>query len=202
MTESESIRSELLHDLHTGMTDNALMEKYHLSYARLRGLYKDLFDAGLLKPEQGSEEATLPQPKSPRVWSERIAGNEFGHSDPTSVVEREALGDKRKCDRHGLDFHMPVYEISQPEVQGRIVDITERGARLSGVRAEVGEALTLVALGDTLGDIAPFEFRALCRWIGQGEEESQEVSGFEITEISDENLGELRKLIQSIDLGI
>ncbi len=203
MTESESVRTELLHDLHTGMSDNALMEKYRLSYAQLRDLYKDLFDAGLLRPEKGSESMSLQHPMGPNVGSEvMIPGNEFRPPDSSRIVQRELYDDKRNEDRYDLDFDMPVYEISQPEVQGRVVDITERGARLSGVRAEVGEALTLVALGDTMSDIAPFEFQARCKWISDNEDETDGVSGFEITEISDESLNELRKLIHSIDLGI
>lgn len=202
MTESESVSTELLHDLHTGMSDNALMEKYRLSYAQLRDLYKDLFDAGLLRPEKGSESMSLQHPMGPNVGSEVIPGNEVRPPDSSRRVQRELYDDKRNEDRYDLDFDMPVYEISQPEVQGRVVDITERGARLSGVRAEVGEALTLVALGDTMSDIAPFEFRARCKWISDNEDKTDGVSGFEITEISDESLSELRKLIHSIDLGI
>ncbi|MDQ7785267.1 MAG: hypothetical protein RDU20_20445 [Desulfomonilaceae bacterium] len=197
MTESESLETKLLHDLHTGMTDNALMEKYRLSYAQLRSLYKDLFDAGLLKPQHGSLMMSVRNSKGARPGS-RLPG-----SGPSRGMIRAEGGDEqREADRCDLDFHMPIYEIGRPEVHGRVVDITERGARLSGVRAEVGQSLTLVALGDTLGDIAPFEFRALCKWNDHGVYDGDGVGGFEITEISDESLGELRKLIQSIDLGI
>ncbi len=199
---SESVRARLLDDLHMGMTDNALMEKYRLSYAELRSHFKDLFDAGLLGPEEGSELMSLPRARSQSVWRERIGGNEVRRPDPARGFQREVGNDKRKDDRYDLDFDMPVYAIGQPEVQGRVVDITESGARLTGIHAQIGEALTIVALGDALSDIAPFEFQAQCIWIGEPEDQGAGVSGFEVTAISDESLGELRKLIRSVNLKI
>ncbi|MFH1115653.1 MAG: PilZ domain-containing protein [Pseudomonadota bacterium] len=202
MPRSKSVRTRLLNDLHMGMTDNALMEKYRLSYSELRSHFKDLFDSGLLRPEEGSELMSFPRRNSQSVWRERIGGNEARRPDPARGFQTEVSNDKRKDDRYDLDFDMPVYAVGQPEVQGRVIDITESGARLWGVQAHVGEALTIVALGDTLSDIAPFEFQATCIWTDGRDDEGTGVGGFEITAISDESLEELRKLVRSINLKI
>jgi hypothetical protein len=202
MSNKETIGKKILQDLHMGMSDNALMEKYRLSYGELRGLYKSLFDAGQLKPADGPERVTSPSVGGSPGRTRRTSRRNGSVYDSSFMLPPDLDEDSRKTDRYDVDFDMPVYEAQRPEIQGRVVDITETGAQLTGVRAEVGSAITVVALGDTFSDIAPFEFQALCKWIKEEEPDGNCTGGFEITEISEESLFELRKLIQSIDLGI
>lgn len=199
MSNTETIGNKILQDLHVGMSDNALMEKYRLSYSELRGLYKSLFDTGLLGPAHEPELMTSQSVAGPRGLSGRRI---FSGSDSSFLLPPDLDENNRKTDRYDLDFDMPVYEAERPDIQGRVVDITENGAKLTGVHAEVGSAITIVALGDTFGDIAPFEFQALCKWIEDKEPHGNCTGGFEITEISEESLLELRKLVRSINLGI
>ena len=201
MPDSEQLENQILQDLHRGLTDNALMEKYAVSYAELRGLYKELFDSGRLTPASEKELLPLPRTSGSNRMTQRIPPPHYRCQESFPMRSEKGEKDHREDDRHHLDFEMPIYEAERPEVQGRVLDITEKGAKLTGLRAEVGEAINLVALGDTFGDIAPFEFKARCRWMKQ-EYGGHWTSGFEITEISEEGLRELRKLVQSIDLGI
>jgi hypothetical protein len=55
MSEKEQIATKVLRDLCSGMEDTDLMEKYELSYLELRGLYQELFRAGLLLHPEHAE---------------------------------------------------------------------------------------------------------------------------------------------------
>lgn len=201
MTDFKTLGIHILQDLHMGLTDNALMEKYHLSYTELRSLYKELFDKGMLRPAEETELVPLPERDARDRLSREVGRTGDSYPEDSAQLPDGRDTDTRSEERYHLDFDMPVYEADRPDVQGRVVDITETGAKLAGVPAEIGKATTFVALGDTFGDIAPFEFGARCRWLRE-EHDGECISGFEITEISEDGLRELKKLVQSIDLGI
>ncbi len=103
--------------------------------------------------------------------------------------------------RHDIDFELPVYEASQPDILGKIRDITLEGVGLTGVKARVGEVKRFVTLGDDFGAVRPFEFEAKCRWFKRGTVERDYVSGYQITNISEEDLQELEELIRVIRVG-
>jgi hypothetical protein len=107
----------------------------------------------------------------------------------------------RETDRYVLDFDIPVYEEGSSEIQGRVHDITEKGIGIRGLSLKVDEVKTLVVLGDAFGVVAPFELRAICRWSGLDGNDGQYAAGFQILEISNEAMEELRKLIKLIAFG-
>lgn len=196
MPDAETLKTNVLHDLRAGMEDTVLMEKYSLSYTELRSLYKDLYDAGRLRPPQGTESPFV----RARSYPERGNTNPtraFGHH--LDGLERRvppaASEDKRESERSCLDVDVPIYEIDLPEIHGQIRDITEKGARLAGIDANVGEVKTLVVLGDTFGEVSPFEFEAKCCWKEISGERTEYTAGFQITNITEQSLHELRKLI-------
>ncbi|MBM3299649.1 MAG: PilZ domain-containing protein [Deltaproteobacteria bacterium] len=166
---------ELLRDIQSGMGKADLIEKYGISSQTLQRVCKKLLDSRAL-PDRYSD------------WDFPLQS--------TTVVQENI----RRLQRHFVDFDLPVYEESQPEVLGKVRDITEEGVGIRGIEAQVDESKRLVILGDIFGEIAPFELQARCRWIRRLEPDGELVSGFQFTKITDYALQELRKLIQLITL--
>lgn len=204
MRGDHELQKRVLGDLCSGMDDTALMEKYGFSYGELRSLYKDLFDTGLLAAarigafaqENGKAgDRTRSKPQDSSRQEERSS---VSLSRPTTSPAR----DRRRRNRYDTTtIQIPVYDRDKPEIHGLLREINETGARLAGLQAEVGEVRTIVALGDMSGEVAPFEFQARCCWTETPPEDGAQVTGFEITDISDENLHELRKLIDASTWG-
>ena len=130
---------KIMTDIESGMGKSELMEKYDLSASMLERLCSKLLSQRALNPARIREELTLP--------------------DPTLVVDNV-----RDSQRHYLDFELPIYEASHPDVLGMVNDITEEGVGLTGIPAKINEIKKFVVLGDLFGEIVPFEFEAICRW--------------------------------------
>ena len=79
-----------------------------------------------------------------------------------------------------------------------ILDITEKGLQLTGLLAEVGQYRSLLIRADEFHDIFPFAFDALCKWVEY--EDGENGVGFEIVDISETGLNELRKLIRLLTI--
>jgi len=65
----------------------------------------------------------------------------------------------------------------------------------AGIEAKVGQIHTLTILGDDMGEVAPFEFEALCRWTRRAPD-GELLAGFEIVNISDDSFEELLNWIR------
>ena len=161
---------EVVEDLRAGTSVSDLMTKYRLSVRGLQGLLTILVDTGTVSRDE-------------------LYGDGF--------VEQEAvLPESFRCrTRFYLDFEIPIYESSRPEVQARIHDITEDGVGIIGLEVQVDEITHLVVLGDALGEVAPFEFEARCRWCTRDERSGMSSCGFEITYISEKDRTQLIQLI-------
>jgi uncharacterized protein (DUF433 family) len=167
---------EIVSDIKAGMTDPQLMTKYKIDRRALQSLFKKLLDLKAVSRDT--------------LFGEM--GLEYGTSLPANVREEN---------RYVLDFDIPVYEVGLPETQGRVRDITEKGVGIRGLRHAVNDVKTLVVLGDAFGVVAPFEFSAICRWSGMDDREGTYAAGFQILDISENALQELRKLIKLITFG-
>lgn len=166
---------QFLKDVQSGMSKPALMEKYGISSRTLQRLCKKLLEARAL-PHEHSE------------W-------ELGMESTTMVQENI-----RKVQRNYVDFDLPVYEENDPEIHGKVRDITEEGVGILGLETGVDQVKKLVILGDFFGEVAPFEFEATCRWAKRIGPLGELRAGFQITFISEPDLRELRKLIHLIML--
>ncbi|HMK37075.1 MAG TPA: PilZ domain-containing protein [Desulfomonilaceae bacterium] len=211
---------EVLQDIRSGMDDPALMEKYHLTPQGLQKLFKDLVGAGLW-PERRHVNAkdVLRDIRSGVGRTELMEKHGLSFRglqalvtllvDAGVVKRNELYGELRLADdtvvpaeirafeRYYLDFETPVYESGSPELCGKVLDITEVGVGLTGIEAEVNEIKRLVVLGDPFGEAAPFEFNAKCRWTSR-EKDGACIAGFQITDIAENDLEELRKLINLV----
>lgn len=123
--------------------------------------------------------------------------------DPVTVVgsllDQESVDGypMRGMERRDLsDFHIPVFEKGKPETLFSLIDITEQGLGVTGLRTTVGETRTLVVSASELTGGFPIEFETTCRWVQDGSPDSNFRSGLQIIRISDEDLLTLRELIQ------
>jgi PilZ domain len=182
MSEQHEPAKEVLRDLRSGMSDTALMDKHGLSYGELRSLLKELFDSGTLLQSQPTEQSH--------------PSELYLHAKHRSLSEANVGLNKRDSRRQYLEFDLPVYEAELPDNLGTLRDISEEGVGLVGVQAEINEIKTLVVLGDTFGEVAPFEFQARCCWIDGDKGEKDWATGFRITDISDDDAYQLQKLLR------
>ncbi len=181
MIDLDDRAKAVLQDLVSGMRDTTIMERHSLSHDELHRLFRQMFDAGvLLKPERAG------------VQPRRIETSAKKSPLPSPKTDPD---DMREFERYYIDYDLQIYEPEQPEIIGTVRNITEKGVGLSGLEARVNEIKTLVVLGDTIGDIAPFEFEARCIWADTDEDSQETMAGFEITRISEEDQEELEKLV-------
>lgn len=166
---------QVLKDIRRGLTRSEILEKYGLSDSGLQGIVGILVDAEAISRNE-------------------IYGELYYHQDDAVAPESA-----RSVSRARLDFEALIYDLKTPEAQGWVLDVSEEGVGLAGIEADVDEIKTLVVLGDPYGEIEPFEFRARCRWTRK--EDGDWVTGFQITEITEEHRRELQKLIELVSSG-
>lgn len=110
---------------------------------------------------------------------------------PTLEVDEKL----RKEDRLFMDPPLAVYEIGSPEVRCLVLDVSEHGLRVMGVRTRVGETKKLVLEVVHGSDNHGIEFEAVCRWTKPKDFETDFDAGFEITSVCGDSFKKLLKLI-------
>lgn len=174
MFSRKVIASDVLRDIRNGMSRSELLEKHGISFPGLQGIVSLLVESGA-------------------IGRDELYG--YFHSQGEEAVVPEL---DRRHNRASADDETLIYELRVPEIQGRILDISEEGVRTVGLEADVDEIKTLVVLGDAFGEVAPFEFKAICRWSSRDEFTGASIAGFQIVEISQEDSRQLQLLIQSL----
>ena len=167
--------TEFVDDIRRGMPQVAIMEKYALSSRGLVSAYRKLVDAGILQPEE--------------------VPTGLERDDEVEVVE-----DLREEARCYLDFELPVIDVGSSEVEGRVRDITVKGLGVIGIPAEVNERKTFMVYHERFALIRPFLIEATCRWAKKEEQNGRYIAGFEITNTTEKDLEQLRKLVRIISL--
>jgi uncharacterized protein (DUF433 family) len=162
---------ELVDDIRTGLTDVALMEKYKLSSRGLQRVFTKLVDSGA-------------------VMENDISGRSISYDD--SVTLKNVRGSVRALPILSIDIH----EEKNPQIMGRITDLSEVGVGVRGLEAQVGELKSLLVVPDESLAVEPFSFEAKCRWSRMGDQDKLCNAGFEITDISGGNFIQLQGLLQ------
>ena len=221
-------QNEVLRDIRSGMDEAAIRKKYNLSIKGVKSLYTKLIEAGLLghdlKPaarklnivaifgdiRAGMSNADLMKKYELSAYMLRqvskklldARGKRSAEDGPDTLIEEvpELLA-TREFVRHEVDFEVPVYEATRPEVHGMVRDVSEDGISVMGITANVGERKTLVILGDELGAFSSFEFEGYCRWSFADVSDGTRFTGFAVDKISEKDLRELRKLVRLITVG-
>ena len=166
---------DILNDIRSRMTDEDLMERYEMSFQALQGAFEQLLASGLITKEE--------------LRSRSI-----------QTAENETTTVTRRLPRDYLVIQIPIYDAGRPEARGVIRDLTEEGIGIIGMEAGLDEMKTLAIVtgNGRLADRILLE--AKCRWVKK-DSERKYVCGFRITNITKENLGRLRKLIQELNWG-
>ncbi len=183
MPTKRSIRAkDVVRDIRDGRTDAELTDKYKISLAELRFLFKKL--VALKAISRAEAHGRLPQEES------------RPSQDSIGVESLRALP------RHAAPFPIPIYDGRNPQVVGTVKDIHEKGVGIAEIEATVGETRTFVVLGDEFVAIEfnTFSFDGICRWTSPGKEHHPALAGFEISHISARDMTELRKLIRSLTI--
>jgi hypothetical protein len=158
-------------DIVYGMTAQELMRRYNLTPMLLRQALEQLLESHILTRDQLGRELAL----------------RMDASDPSDI---------RSEPRETLSFDVDVFEPSRPDLVGRILEISERGFRVTGITVRSGEIKKLVIGGDLLGQVPPFELEAKCCWTRDLSNPGNAVAGFRIVNVSERARGELRKLVE------
>ncbi len=172
----EQRTAKIVKDFRSGLSDDQLMKSYALSSRGLEGVFTKLVEAGLI------EEAEIHARRGPQ--DDRVAFEEI-----------------RGLPRNSLVVPIPIYEASRyPEVKGKLLDVTEKGVGVRGIKTVVTEKKTLSILPNEFVDIDPIVFEVICRW-AKKDDRGTWAAGCEITAISRECMKSLRTLIQMATFG-
>ena len=118
----------------------------------------------------------------------------------SSPDERLSDKDGRRIPRSYPVVQLPIYDVDDPTVEGRVQDLSEKGVQVSGILTEVDQRKTFFIQANEFAAGNRFSFEAECRWVRPSSDDDSCVSGFEITGISDKDLEELRAAIEFLAL--
>jgi hypothetical protein len=116
----------------------------------------------------------------------------------TQTREADAnFQERRRHPRTVITDPVWIYDAADQVEDGRVLDLSEKGVRIAGLSATVGETRALIVRFRRSEEREPFVFNAICRWVSGNRGDSGEcVAGFEITDISQEDVAMLRDLIE------
>jgi hypothetical protein len=175
MSSKRTIRAkDIVNDIRAGMTDHELMEKYRLSVKGLQSIFTKLEQVKAVKRSELY---------SRTPW----------YDDTVNV------GTMRNLPRNYLALSVSIHESENPTNNGVVVDLTEKGVRATGIQVRENQTKALVIDSGDLLDIGLITFKSTCRWTRQLEDGTRN-SGFEITNISERDVGKLRQLIDHLSL--
>ena len=167
---------DIVRDIRNGLCDAELMEKYHLT---ARGL-QSAFD---------------------KLIKNRIISIQELYGRPTDEDDTVIIDDSFRPPRHYLAVTVPIYDPERPEVKGKLRDITDRGLGVIGIESRVGEAKSFVIPCRKFLKLENIWFEAECLWSDPATETEPTVAGFQIVNISAENMTRLRQLIKFVSFG-
>jgi PilZ domain len=166
---------QLVADIRSSLTDVELMEKYKLSSRGLQRVFSKLVD-------------------SEAVMADDLSGRNISYDD--SVTLKKVRGSIRALPILSIRIH----EKDSPNIIGKIRDLSEAGVGVSGLMAEVDELKRFVVIPDEFLELEPFSFEAKCRWVRKEGGTDNWIAGFEITDIDERSVMQLRELLQLMTL--
>jgi hypothetical protein len=166
---------DIVNDIRDGMSDAQLMDKHRLSSKGLQSIFKKLVDARAIRPKELFNRAPSLDDTA----------------DVTSI---------RLFPRDFVEVPLPICDAENPQNSGTIVDVSEHGLGIRGLKTTTGENKTLVFFSDSLFPVGPFAVEARCKWVKNGTADGQNEAGFEITNISESSSRQLKKIIEWVAL--
>ncbi|MBM4325868.1 MAG: hypothetical protein FJ118_01780 [Deltaproteobacteria bacterium] len=177
MSHKRKIRAhEIVADIRGGLNGADIMQKYRLTPKGLGNCLKKLVEAGFLEASELSGDLSFDETTTGR-WTNRVP-------------------------RDKLEFPLPIFETENPEVRGKVRDITKNGVGVEGIASRENEIKAFVIPADEFFLVDPVVFKAECRWVRQDEPGGPLLSGFEIVSVSEGSFQELRKLLDALTLRV
>ncbi len=176
MTKRQIRANDIIEDIHAGLTDEGLCQKYDVSESVLKMVFEKLVGAGAVTRAEIDGRASLSQ--ETEVWDAFEAGS-----------------------RNYIFFTIPIYDANDLNVEGFVNDISEQNLLVEGITTSPDESRTFLIRADEFADVFPFVFDATCKWVQPHGAAGTQLAGFEIANISEGGSKELRKLIGLLTLG-
>jgi len=174
-TQRRTIKAkDMVSDVRSGMAPDELMKKYQLPLNTLMNVLARIVHAKLL--EKAELERLLP--------------------DLTDAI---LFRERRKHQRYYVYIPLPVYDVENLLDEGQVVDISEGGLRISGMRFHQGAKKEFLVQPEYYGNVFPFCFEADCRWSSETEE-GYSVAGFAFTDITALGIAQVKKIITMLAL--
>jgi len=167
---------EFLRDLRSGMSDFDLMNKYRLTEKGLANVFNKLLEV------------------------KAITLSELHARSDLRGEQLDIPAEFRILPRDDLDFPIPIFEESVPEVRGLVHDIAEHGIGVRGIPVRRDDVKTFVIAVNEFFRTEPVLVQARCRWAKRESEPRSFAAGFEIVRVISGDLEELRKLIRRLTL--
>jgi len=159
----------------SGMDDVSIMKRYGISALGLRSLFLKLVDAGLLSVEE-MYRYCAPKYLPSASQSPRGAASRY------------------------LAVAAPICEKEHPNVEGSVLEATEREIGVVGIQTKVGETKSFVIPAQRILQADEIQFEAICISNDNPGPGSDRLSGFRITKISKRSLKGIKELINSLAL--
>lgn len=97
-------------------------------------------------------------------------------------------------------MRMAIYELDDLTTEYTLEYFTEKGIKVTGLDARIGEKRNFMVQPDEFADVFPFVFEAVCRWVDKDPAKKAITAGFDITSISKTGFDELSKLIRAVTI--
>jgi PilZ domain len=165
----------IINDLRSGMADWELQVKYKLSSLALENIFKKL------------------------VAANAISHAELYESSPFYKDRTDGIKPRAHC-RADLPLYVPVRDM-ESSTTGVLRDISEKGLRVAGIEASVGQVKTLQVPVDLFVQAAPLLIKAECKWVeAKGKITPYAVAGFEVVALSGSDRKLLREFTRLLSL--
>ena len=164
--------AKIVRDIRAGMTAVELMKEHGLSRTQFKSIMEQLERAGMRIPEL------------------------YGRL----VLEQEGMSEDeiRRWPRYRVIPYVPVHDVKDPLIKGRLVDISEKGLGVAGMACAAKEARKFIVLADQFFAIEPFQVQVMCRWCKRTGDERRWLGGYEIASVAERSYGRLRELIKAL----
>lgn len=151
--------AEFVKDFFAGTTDEGLARKYRLSASELREVFRSLLDARTIT--------------SMEFESWQIFHN---ISIPLRI---------RLYPRTTLTVPHPIHEAANPDNRGLIINCSEYGIGVRGLRCQVDRVMNLVIPPNSIPRSRPATIQARCKWIACTEGCDEPESGFYVVVVNE-----------------
>ena len=167
---------DVIKDINSGLGDVPIMEKYNISASQYMEILEKLNKIGQKKTK--TIEARL-----------------------TTLKTMVMSDDFRGLPRCYLAFSVLLCDPADNTCQGTIVDISEEGFQVTGMKSQVGESRRFgIQINWLENEVIESQFVAECRWEHDQQNDGSPLAGFQITNISPDNRRKLKNIIELVAL--